>query len=163
MIRPTTRLFGLVMSDPRVEGHVTRIYNYLFGFNGLDAAYLSFILRPEALEVAMKGFVDTGRCEALHVAPAHQRGVARWLLRPEPVDTLTVKGGRAQASLVEPDPAKWLDPDAVLARAFADIQSWFGITAHVPPDWRDVVTETALRPCQLTSPAEEPHAARRPT
>lgn len=162
MIRPSTRLFGLVMSDPRVEGHVTRIYNYLLGFNGLDAAYLSFVLRPEALEVAMKGFVDTGRCEALHVAPVHQRGVARWLLRPEPVDTVSVVGGRAKAGLAEPDPAKWLDPDAVLARACADLERWFGITPHVPPDWRAVVTESAFRPCQLTSP-REPHAARRPT
>jgi hypothetical protein len=156
MIGPTTRLFGLVMTDPRVEGHVARLYNYLLGFNGLDAAYLTFVLQPQVLERTLDGFARAGQQEALHVAPAHQLAAGRWAGAGGPVDTLVLKGG-LQASLEDADAATWLDADVVRARALRDGQRCFGRVLEAPPDWKDVVLETTFRPCKLTRDDFEEH------
>lgn len=156
MIGPTTRLFGLVMTDPRVEGHVARLYNYLLGFNGLDAAYLTFALQPQVLERTLEGFLRAGQQEALHVAPAHQLAAGRWAGAAGPVDTLVLKGGLL-AALQDADAGTWLDADVVRARALRDGQRWFGRALEAPPDWRDVVVETAFRPCKLTRDDFEEH------
>jgi hypothetical protein len=145
---PSTRLFGLLMNDPRDEGHVTRLYNYLFGFNGLDAAYLSFVLKPEHVVAALDGFVKTRKAELLHVAPVHQQAVERWLKHAD-VGALRIESVS-------------LDPEAVLEQAVRELDACFGITTDVPSDWRDVLDEKTFRPCKLThDDFKELHAARR--
>lgn len=157
MIAPGTRLFGLVMTDPRVEGHLTRLYNYLFGFNGLDAAYLSFMVKPQHLDLLLSGFKSTGQTELVQLAPAHQEGAGRWLQAPGPIDTLLLRGTTPEGTLEHADPASWLEVEVVCARALRDAEKWFGRALNAPPDWRDVVHETKFRPCKLTHDAlEEP-------
>lgn len=163
MIGPGTRLFGLVMTDPRVEGHVTRLYNYLLGFNGLDAAYLSFLVKPPQLDFTLTGFKTTGQAELIHLAPAHQAAAGRWLQAAGPVDTLALRGGTAEGTLVDADPSAWLEVEVVCARALRDVERWFGQPGEVPPDWRDVVHETKFRPCKMThDDFQEHHRVRRP-
>jgi hypothetical protein len=149
MIAPSTRLFGLLMEDPRTDGHVARLYNYLFGFNGLDAAYLTFLLNAKQLDFTLTGFDATGQTSEVHVVPAHQAAAARWLGQEGRVDRLVFRPTRAGA-LVHPDAATWLQVDAVCARALADAERWFGRPLEAPPDWRDVVGEKTFRPCKLT-------------
>lgn len=162
MIDPRTRLFGLLMSDPRIEGHVTRLYNCLMGVNGHNAAYLSFVVKPEHLTVTLEGFVRTAKTECVHVAPVHQQATGRWL-RQAPVDRVTFSAGQATGHDVSPG-LDWLDADAVVARARADLLEWFGSPPEVPADWRGVLTETSFRPCKLThDDFKELHAARRST
>jgi hypothetical protein len=162
VIGPSTRLFGLVMTDPRAEGHVTRLFNYLFGVNGLDAAYLSFLVKPQQLEFTLTGFKTTGQAELIHLAPAHQEAAGRWLQAAGPVDTLVLRGGTVQGTLEHADPSTWLDIDAVCARALADGRRWFQRELIAPPDWRDVVHETKFRPCKMTHDDFEEHHVRRP-
>lgn len=150
MIGPKTKVMGLVMTDPRAEGHVTRLYNYLFGFNGLDAAYVSFLVRSEHLELTLNGIRTSGQTELLHLAPAHQAAAARWARVDGLIDTVRVRGDGPRATLGHPDPATWLDPDVVCARALRDSEAWFGRALKAPPDWLDVVDETTFRPCKLT-------------
>jgi hypothetical protein len=157
VIEPSTRLFGLVTSDPRVEGHVARLYNALFGLNQLDAAYLTFLLRPEVLLRTLEGFKATAPCEVLDIAPVHQAAVGRWLALQAPVERLTLAKGQAEPGLLNGAGDHWLDPEAVLARATADLRAWFELEARVPDDWRAVLSETTFRPCQLTSASREVH------
>jgi hypothetical protein len=162
MIGPGTRLFGLVMTDPRIEGHVTRLYNYLFGFNGLDAAALSFMVKPQHLDLTLEGFAKTRQTELIHFAPAHQDAAGRWSKSAGPIDTLILRDGGVEASLGHTDPTTWLEPDAICLRALRDSSSWFGGTLEAPPDWRDVVHETAFRPCKMTHDDFREHHVRRP-
>ncbi|MFZ5445266.1 MAG: hypothetical protein ACOZQL_35075 [Myxococcota bacterium] len=148
MIGPTTRLFGLAMSDP-AEGHVARLYNALFGFNGLDAAYLTFLVKPAQLAFTLTGFKTTGQTEVLHVAPAHQRAAGQWLGLDGAVDTLWLRG-EVRGALRHADAATWLAPEGVAARALAEAQVWFDRPLDAPADWLDVVRETRFRPCKLT-------------
>lgn len=150
MIGPGTKVMGLVMTDPRVEGHVTRLYNYLFGFNGLDAAYVSFLVRSQHLELTLNGIQSSGQTELLHLAPAHQAAAGRWAGVDGLIDTVRVRGEGPRATLGHADPATWLEPEVVCARALRDGEEWFGRALKPPPDWLDVVDETAFRPCKLT-------------
>lgn len=150
MIGPGTRLFGVVMTDPRVEGHLARIYNALFGFNGLDAAYLTFLVKPLHLELTLAGFVKTAQAESIHLAPAHQDATGRWLKASGPVDTLVFRAGEVEGTLGHPESATWLEPDVVCARALREAERWFGRALQAPPDWLAVVHEKTFRPCQLT-------------
>lgn len=149
MIGPTTRLFGLVMSDPRAEGHVARLYNALFGFNGLDAAYLTFLVKPAQLGFTLDGFKQTAQTEVLHLAPAHQAAAGQWLGAPGPVDTLWLRG-EPRGVLAHADATTWLDPEVVTARALKEAAEWFGHALEAPADWLAAVHESRFRPCKLT-------------
>lgn len=148
MIGPTTRVFGVVAASPETDGHVARIYNALFGFNGLDAAYLSFYVRPDVLHFTLTGFSTTRDTEELHVVPAHQEGAAKWAGLSGAIDAISFDPQRGE--LRDGDPERWLSTEAVCARALADAERWFGRTMEAPPDWQAVVTETTMRPCKLT-------------
>lgn len=90
MIGPTTRVFGLVTAEAE-DGWLARLYNYLYGFNGLDAAYVTFVVRAEALDAVLTGFVKGRKAEHLHVAPSHWAQAARWAKSAEPfVDSITI-------------------------------------------------------------------------
>lgn len=148
MIAPSTRLFGLVMREPR-EAYVARIYNYVLGFNGLDAAYLTFLAKPAQLGFLLSGFKSTQQTEQLHVVPAHQPGAAQWLGVEGRIDTLVFRpthGGR----LRHDDEKTWLDADHVAARALVDAREWFGDGVEAPDDLLAVLHETNFRPCKLT-------------
>lgn len=150
MIGPTTKVFGLVMSDPRSESHVARLYNYLLGFNGLDGAYLTFFLQPKHVDYTLTGFSVTRRTALVHVVPAHQAAAATWAGATAPVDTLDFSGPEQKAWLRDASDA-WLSPERVCARALEDVQGWFpGASLEQPRDWLDVVSETELRPCRIT-------------
>lgn len=90
MIAPTTRVFGLVTAEAE-DGWLARLYNYLYGFNGLDAAYVTFVVRAEALDAVLGGFVKGRKAEHLHVAPSHWAQAARWAKSAEPfVDAISI-------------------------------------------------------------------------
>lgn len=158
MIGPTTRVFGVVAASPETDGHVARLYNYLFGFNGLDAAYVSFYVRPEVLERTLTGFSAAKNAEVLHVVPAHQESAAKWAGVSGSIDTLSFDPRRGE--LRDADPERWLSTDAVCTRALQDAAKWFGREMKAPPDWQAVVGESAMRPCKLTHDDFERHHGR---
>ncbi|MFO0594062.1 MAG: hypothetical protein U0228_02125 [Myxococcaceae bacterium] len=159
MIGPTTRVFGVVLSDSSREGHLARLYNYLFAFNHLDAAYVSYALKRDVVRATLDGFARTRPVEVLHVVPAFQALAGTWAAERGPIDTITfapaLKTSLGDAS------ATWLAPDAVCARALRDVTAWFGRNVEAPPDWLAVVDEPALRPCKLTHDDFERHHVRR--
>lgn len=74
MIRPSTRVFGVLTTDP-ADGWLPRLYNTLFGFNGLDAAAIIFIVQPERVADVVRGLLQ-GRAHHLHLAPPLWRAAA---------------------------------------------------------------------------------------
>jgi len=74
VIRPSTTVFGLLTSDPN-DGWITKLYNTLFGFNGLDAASIAFIVQPARVADVVRGLLG-GRAHHLHVAPSLWRAAA---------------------------------------------------------------------------------------
>lgn len=102
MIGPTTRVVGLVTADKGDEWLV-RLFNALYGFNGLDAAYLPFIVRPDVVGKLLDGFVETKKAEHLHVAPSLWAEVAAWAKAPRGlVDAVTPRDGGVDVDLVHP-------------------------------------------------------------
>lgn len=167
MIGPTTRVFGVVAIDAQAHGHVARLYNYLFGFNGLDAAYLSFFVRPEVLHFTLTGFATSGTAEVLHFVPPHQTAAGAWTqlggrvhASADPIDTLSFAPIRG--ALAERDASRWLAPEAICARALSDARAWFSAPIAPPPDWLAVVGERTFRPCQLTHDDAGRHHGRSP-
>jgi hypothetical protein len=149
MIGPTTTLFGLVMSDPGADAHVARLYNYLLGFNGLDGAYLSYLVKPEHLHLTLTGFQKTARTTQVHLVPTHQHAAGHWAQHAGPVDTVRFLPVAA-VQLRDPDFPSWLEPERVCLRAREDVATWFGRQPRLPDDWLAVVHETTLRPCKIT-------------
>lgn len=102
MIGPATRVVGLVTADKGDEWLV-RLFNALYGFNGLDAAYLPFIVRPDVVPALLDGFVTSKKAEALHVAPSLWEAAAAWAKAPEGlVDAITFRDGRADVDFLHP-------------------------------------------------------------
>lgn len=97
MIGPGTRVFGLVTADPE-DGWLAHLFNYLFGFNGLDAAYVNFLVRPDVLATTLTGLVRSGRTEAVHVAPSHWEAAAAWRGAGQLIDTIDIAAGAARPS-----------------------------------------------------------------
>ncbi|MEW5740135.1 MAG: hypothetical protein AB1938_14485 [Myxococcota bacterium] len=92
MIRPSTRVLGLITADAGDEWLV-RLFNALYGFNGLDAAYMPFIVRADVLGKLLDGFVETRKAEALHVGPSLWADAAAWAKSPLGlVDAITPLG-----------------------------------------------------------------------
>lgn len=92
MIRPSTRVVGLITADAGDEWLV-RLFNALYGFNGLDAAYMPFIVRADVVGKLLDGFVESKKAEALHVAPSLWADAASWAKSPLGlVDALTPLG-----------------------------------------------------------------------
>lgn len=77
MIRPTTQVFGLLTADTE-DAWLAKLYNALFGFNGLDAAYVVFAIQPTHVGRVLEG-LRAGRAHHLHVAPSLWRPAARAL------------------------------------------------------------------------------------
>ena len=159
MIEPTTRLFGLLMSEPR-EAWIARLYNYLFGANGLDAAYLTFLVRPDAVARTLDGLTKGLTVERLHIAPGHWQAVTDWA-RTGPVDVLDLRRAGAAASSVHAELARRLRPDDDLVSAWSDAELWttravreieqaFGLHPAVPSDLASALSEATFRPCKLT-------------
>lgn len=102
MIGPTTRVVGLVTADKGDEWLVN-LFNALYGYNGLDAAYLPFIVRAEVVGKLLDGFVETKKAEHLHVAPSLWTEVGAWAKAPLGlVDAVTPKDGAVTAGLEHP-------------------------------------------------------------
>lgn len=148
MIGPSTRLFGLFGHDARAEGAVVRLTNYLFAHHGIDAALVAYTLPNPHVLTMLDGFRRTGRAERLWVVPAHQAAAGAWL-GGGPVDTLWFRDGVAAGAWAHRDPATWLDPDVILARALALVAE-LGAPPTPPVDWREVLTETTVRASPLT-------------
>ncbi len=129
MIGPTTRLFGLVTVDAD-DGWLARLYNYLFGFNSLDAAYGTFVVKPAALETLLDGLAARPKTELAHVAPSCWERAAAWTKQPGPVDTLSIAGGALTPSLAHPRFLA-LHLEAQLGRGFT--AGVLGLTATVLP------------------------------
>lgn len=93
MIRPTTCVFGLATAD-REDGWLARLYNALFGFNGLDAAFVVFVVQPSHLPAVLDGLLTGRRAHHLHVAPSLWAPAAAALSAPTPfVDAVDLASG----------------------------------------------------------------------
>lgn len=94
MIRPTTQVFGLLTADAG-DGWLARLYNALFGFNGLDAAYVVFLVQPPHVGLVLEGLLPGGRAHHVHVAPSLWRHAARATGSGLPfIDALDATGAR---------------------------------------------------------------------
>lgn len=94
MIRPTTQVFGLLTADAD-DGWLARLYNALFGFNGLDAAFVVFIVQPPHVGRVLDGLLSGGRAHHVHVAPSLWSHAARAIGSALPfVDALDASGAR---------------------------------------------------------------------
>ncbi len=94
MIRPTTQVFGLLTADAD-DGWLARLYNALFGFNGLDAAFVVFMVQPPHVGRVLDGLLSAGRAHHVHVAPSLWRAAARAVGSTLPfVDALDSSGAR---------------------------------------------------------------------
>lgn len=147
MIGPTTRLLGLVTADAE-DGWLARLYNYLLGFNGHDAAYVLFVVRPDALDAVLSGFVRAGKFAQLHVAPSHWAAAARWAGASLPlVDVLrlTPQGvvadfehARRVAAFAGPGAHRVLGEGALAAAVRAALETATGVTRAALPAPGDV-------------------------
>ncbi|MBL8934259.1 MAG: hypothetical protein JNM69_06890 [Archangium sp.] len=94
MIRPTTQVFGLLTADAD-DGWLARLYNALFGFNGLDAAYVVFMVQPPHVGRVLDGLLSGGRAHHVHVGPSLWRPAARAIGSSLPfVDAVNGRGAR---------------------------------------------------------------------
>lgn len=94
MIRPSTRVFGLVTAN-QDDGWLARLYNALFGFNGLDAAYVVFVVQPPKVGAVLKGLLEQQRAHHVHVAPSLWAEAAKALDAKGPfVDVVDAAGPR---------------------------------------------------------------------
>jgi hypothetical protein len=102
MIGPTTRVVGLVTAEKGDEWLV-HLHNALYGFNGLDAAYLPFVVRPDLAGRLLDGFLETNKAEHLHVAPSLWAEAARWAKAPLGlVDAVTPRAGHVDVDFAHP-------------------------------------------------------------
>lgn len=102
MIGPATRVVGLVTADKGDEWLV-RLFNALYGFNGLDAAYMPFIVRSDVVPTLLDGFRTTRKAEALHVAPSLWEAAAAWAKAEGGlVDAITWQGDAAVTDFRHP-------------------------------------------------------------
>ncbi|MBL8919577.1 MAG: hypothetical protein JNJ54_11990 [Myxococcaceae bacterium] len=94
MIRPSTRVFGLVTAN-QDDAWLARLYNALFGFNGLDAAYVVFVVQPPKVGAVLKGLLEQQRAHHVHVAPSLWAEAAKALDAEGPfVDVVDAAGPR---------------------------------------------------------------------
>lgn len=161
MIRPSTQVFGLVTAD-KGDGWLARLYNALFGFNGLDAAYVVFIVQPPHVGAVLDGLLRQQRAHHVHVAPSLWAPVAAALQTSARfVDALDASGPRFEhparlvsfaspqrPSLLEAAPAGTLA--AALERHFLDL----GLTVGGAPLAFDTSFEGEPLQPVVTSPPE---------
>ncbi len=116
MIRPTTRVFGLLTADTD-DGWLARLYNALFGFNGLDAAYVVFVVQPAHVAAVLDGLLAGKRAHHVHVAPSLWAAAATALKSSEPfVDAVDLASGprfehaARLVSFADPSTLRLLEP-----------------------------------------------------
>jgi len=109
MIRPSTRVVGLVTAD-QGDDWLVRLFNTLYGFNGLDAAFMPFVVKPTVVGTLLDGFVTTKKTEHVYVAPSLWAEAAAWAKAPLGlVDAMTIRDGGADVDFGHPRAlAPWL-------------------------------------------------------
>lgn len=140
MIRPTTRVFGLVTAN-QDDGWLARLYNALFGFNGLDAAYVVFVVQPPKVGAVLKGLLEQQRAHHVHVGPSLWAEAAKALGAPGPfVDVVDAAGPRFEHArrLVEfaaPRRLSLLEwsPAGTLSSELANHLDQLGVALPAPP------------------------------
>jgi hypothetical protein len=157
MIRPGTRVVGLVTADAGDEWLV-RLFNALYGFNGLDAAFMPFVVRPAVVGKLLDGFVTSKKAEHLYIAPSLWAEAAAWAKSPLGlVDAVTPREGgadvdfghpRALAPLLEQHLAPgarvaWLGDERVAAPCLAPLHA-LEVEVHALASSSDLTTLDGL-------------------
>ncbi|MBI4819427.1 MAG: hypothetical protein HY791_24360 [Deltaproteobacteria bacterium] len=146
MISKSTRLFGLIHDDPN-DVWIPKLYNYVLGYNGLDAAYLSFLARADTFTRIVEGISRNGTTEWVHVTEAlSSRASAFARSGTAKVDRLDFgpDGVRATHSGLAGDLV------GVSERARRELSAAFGTELEWPSDVARAVSEPSYRPCKLT-------------
>lgn len=156
MIGKETRLFGLIAPDEKARP-IAHLYNYLFGYNGEDAAYMLLMVHEEDLSFTLTNLAK-GKLEEMEMDPTYRQKAAVLLGAPHSVDSVRVASLGPQVHLDEG--LKALDALGVsllperfelfLDRAPRSFARWFGYAPRIPEDWRAAAFEETMRPCKLT-------------
>jgi hypothetical protein len=129
VIRPSTQIFGLLTAEAD-DGWLARLYNTLFGFNGLDAAYVVFAIQPPHVGQVLHGLLQGGRAHHVHVAPSLWMAAAKAQQTHTPfVDAIDERGPRFE--------------HAQRLSSFAG-SSTIGLLEEAPPDPRSALLHRAF-------------------